>query len=100
MSRTEIQVNARWKVARFDDLNWRVFEYREVRKQNNGRASREGEYDWMPCDAWFGHLEYAIEWIYERETADMGVHRDLKSAIRQMKSIKEQLADDVRKAVA
>lgn len=97
MEKTEITVG-RWKVKRIDSMNWQVFELREVKDRPG--AKRAGETAWMACPAYFAHLEYALEWVYERETADMGVRRDLKDAVKQMRAIKTELVNAVRAAMA
>lgn len=102
MEKTEITVG-RWKVKRVDSMNWQVFELREIKHEGRGKgagANRKGEVDWMACPAFFAHLEYALEWIYERETADMGARRDLKDAVKQMRAIKTELVGAVRAAMA
>ena len=93
---TEIELG-KWKVKRLNELNWQVYELREIK--DGPMSKRGGETDWVKCDAYFGKLENAIEWVYDRETGEMG-RKTLKGAIAQMRRIRTQLANEIREALA
>lgn len=95
--RTEIELG-KWKVKRIDRLNWQVFELREIKDKPG--AKRAGEVDWVGCPAFFAKPEHALEWIYDHETADMGVRKSLKDAVAQMRCIRTQLVNELREALA
>jgi len=96
MERTEIEFG-RWRVKRIDSMNWQVFQLREVKANHN--AKRAGETDWMACPAYFGKLEYALEWCLDREADDMG-RRELKDAVRQLRAIKSEFLRELKGALA
>jgi len=97
MAKTEITFG-RWKVKRIDSLNWQVFEWREIKESS--KTKRGGETDWMAHPAYFSKLENALEWVYDKETEDMGIKKSLKTAVAQMRTIKTQLMADIRDALA
>lgn len=96
MERTEIEFG-QWRVKRIDSMNWQVFQLREVKANHN--AKRAGETDWMACPAYFGKLEYALEWCFDHEADDMG-RRELKDAVRQLRAIKSEFLRELKEALA
>ena len=95
--RTEIELG-KWKVKRIDRMNWQVFELREIKDKPG--AKRAGEVDWVGCPAFFAKPEHAFEWIYDQETVDMGLRKSLKDAVSQMRAIRTQLVNEIRKALS
>ena len=99
--RTEIIVNERFKVVHVDALNWQVFEYRTLKKQNNpNRQSREGKSDWVALPAFFGLPEHAFEWLARKQFADGGeIYESLEEAAKAFKASNKKLVRDVARAL-
>lgn len=46
------------KIKRVDDLNWQIFEWREIK--SNAPKARKGETDWIPMQAFYSSLKHAL----------------------------------------
>lgn len=97
---TEIIINDTFKVVRINNLNWQVFEYKELKAPRNpALANREGEFDWVAMPNYFGQLAPALRWIAEEQINNSGEKYDLMQAVSAIETSNLKLANDIRKAL-
>ena len=98
-ARTEISVNERFKIVRSDTLNWQVFEFKTLKKQNNPNLkNREGKSDWVPLPSYFSNVENAISWI-ARKLEDNGEASTLEEYVKAIKASHRKLARELADAL-
>lgn len=97
--RTEIVINDEWKVVRENELNWQVYQWREIQKAPGGTESRAGEFKWYASGHYFGQLAPALRWIAEEQINNSGEKYDLMQAVSAIETSNLKLASDIRKAL-
>lgn len=69
----------RYRIERMDRYNLRAYEWRMV--EAKGRyAGREPTEKWVPLEAYFGTLDAALAWLYDRIVSDEIGKRDMDAA--------------------
>lgn len=97
--KTEIVVNEQYKIVRVDSLNWQVFEYKQLKAPKNpNMPSREGEYDWVALQKFFGQLSPALRWLAEQQV-DNGEKMTLQEAVSTIETSNLKLMRDIEKAL-
>ena len=96
-NKTEIAIGERFKVVKYDTLNWTIYELREI--EQKGNTARGGTIDWVKLPNYFAQLDKAIMFIANQLT-DNHQKQTLEEAVKAIQSSNAQLAKDVRKALS
>ena len=98
---TEIVVRDRWRVRRFDSMNWTVDEWREPSEDSGRRVAKSADARWFNTGNFFSGPVPALSWLVERHALDDG---DGQATPREALAIMRRFADDalaaLREAVA
>ena len=94
-----IRVTEEYEIRAADNLNWQIYEYKEVAKKDGTK-----EMEWRPVQAYFRGLQSAFRWILDslskkRKNGAVPSLQDALRAIRGMVSEVEECAERVEKAI-
>lgn len=69
----------RYRITRVDASNLRAYEWRTVvgKGRNKDAGPRER---WVPLEAYFGTMDAALAWLYDRMMSDAIAERDMDAA--------------------
>ena len=95
-TKTEIQINEKWKIVKSDALNWQPYEWREIK--DKGDVKRAGEFDWMASGHFFSNLSSALRWLAEQQV-DNGEKMTLQEAVNTIETSNIKLISDIKKAL-
>ena len=96
MERTEIQLHDDWKVVKIDSMNWQVCQLREIKENNNPKAKRAGEVDWVAMPNYFGTVQDAAGFVHDH-LADKAGRKNLEEFTAFMAKERKKVVDAVRK---
>ena len=79
----EIDVCEGFKLRAVDNLNWQVFEYREVKKKDGGEAK-----EWIALPSYHAKVSTAVLWIFDYLPKSRGADRkNLKELIKELNAV-------------
>lgn len=105
-----IRLTDNYELRRMDALNWRLYEYKPVKKLDKparlgGKRTGEVAMEWVALECYPRDIEHAIRWIFEyapkRNWAN--AECDLRGAIEELRAVERDMAAHARefeKAVA
>lgn len=93
MGKTEIVLDD-WKLVRVDQMNWQVFERREVKPKDG-----PPRVDWVGLPAFFGDIGHAARYMLQRAFGGSGYVGDLAGAVEEFGRIADNLEKSVTRAV-
>lgn len=95
-----IRLTDNYELRRVDTLNWRLYEYKAVKKKDGSRGKRTGEvqHEWVALDCFPRTVDSACAWILEN---GKGYTRDesltLAQAVDELKQTAATLEKNVKK---
>lgn len=94
---TEIVIRDRWRVRRFDAMNWTIDEWRAPDpSKERGRTKSDGKPRWFNTGNYFSGPVPALSWLVERHALDDG---DGQATPREALAIMRRFADDALAAL-
>lgn len=70
MAKATILIGDRWKVVRYDTLNWQLYEKREIKAKGKAlEVGSAGKVDWRPLQKFYSTPEGAAAYIVDHCTA-------------------------------
>ena len=79
----EIDVCEGFQLRTVDNLNWQVFEYREVKKKDGGAAK-----EWIALPSFHGKLSTAVLWIFDYLPKSRSADRkNLEELIKELNAV-------------
>lgn len=89
----EIDVCEGFKLCAVDNLNWQVFEYREVKKKDGGAAK-----EWIALPSYHAKVSTAVLWIYDYLPKSRNADRkNLKELIEELNAVAADVGKHVSK---
>ena len=89
----EIDVCEGFQLRTVDNLNWQVFEYREVKKKDGGAAK-----EWIALPSYHAKLSTAVLWIFDYLSKSRSADRkNLKELIEELNAVAADIGKHANK---
>ncbi len=95
-----LRITEKYELRRVDDMNMQLYEFREVDTSKSHRYGSEERTEWRATGNFFQTVESACLFVFKRMQCESGYEGDLRGAVSAIERMKDEIVDNVRRAVA